>query len=513
MCRLRSLLITYPVINRSETVLKAEILHQLTTVNIIKNLIILALTILSEGQIVIMSTNVLREVNTIIVNHTMSCRHRNSTITLHVIPTRSSLSGIHRLRSITITYSLIQVILTNLMSSIRLCEGTQIKSLIGSDISQSNNLIESGNNHCPVRIYSISILILFCICRHINLQRNERQICIVDVSILCSIFVIDSINSICGSRYLIPQLCPIFLVSTSLTLPVVCLRFCPVNKIGNNSLVVNSERNSQQTTCVWLRSANNCGLNAQTLSTSVNRCIILIETNSSFLNVSNAGVQVVLSNCTISDIKLRNGLVILIGHIVSKLCTSNSICGIISMCSSRTSKYILAFLTVATEALPSHILSNLHVNSLLTSRIRSQLILESVIILHLEDRSLIDERSLNTLNTFPVEVGLQYDRGELLVNEELESTHLRTNQLGDRIVQRLELLLKSSLNSAVNLILCQQILSNEIIELANILVRQQLLKLLDISIQIIQISLSQVTLKALANIILEHLQSLTLNVK
>ena len=183
------------------------------------------------------------------------------------------------------------------------------------------------------------------------------------------------------------------------------------------------------------------------------------------------------------------------------------------MSSIRTSKYILAELTVTTVASPRHILSNLHVNSLLTSRVRSQLILESVIILRFEDRSLIDERSLDTLDTFPVEVGFQYDRGELLVNKELESTHLRTNQLGDRIVQRLELLLKGSLNFGVNLLLCQQILGNEIIELANILIRQQLLKLLDISIQIIQISLSQVTFETLANIILEHLQSLTLNVK
>ena len=196
MSGLTGLFITYSVMYDSEVVMKSKILPDLTVIIGIKNLISETLTILSKSGVVEVSLNVIKKVNLTVVRNRVSSRHRNSTITLYIIPALITIVCILSFDAccIIITYSLIEVVLTNLMRQ-ECCSLSGIKGIIilplesilsksllfWSLVGNSNNLIETGHNYGIVGIYTVSILlcIAFTLSRYINLKRDERQLSVI----------------------------------------------------------------------------------------------------------------------------------------------------------------------------------------------------------------------------------------------------------------------------------------------------------------------------------------------
>ena len=206
----------------------------------------------------------------------------------------------------------------------------------------------------------------------------------------------------------------------------------------------------------------------------------------------------ILSHCTISDVNLVNLLIIDCTHVIQieainiscrNTSSSNNI-RIVEMSSLRTSDHILSKFTLVTEALPTHRLLNPYVNCGRTCRSIGQVVLEGIVTLLLEDRSLIDERSLDTLDTFPIEIRLQNDRSKLLLNENHNSVKTII-YLCDSLAHRLELFLQI-LDSVINL--CIQ-LSNSCVDID---LRELLLQVSNLLGEILNITFIQdLTLKVL----------------
>ena len=158
---------------------------------------------------------------------------------------------------------------------------------------------------------------------------------------------------------------------------------------------------------------------------------------------------------------------------------------------------------------PCHGLFNPNIDVLQTSCILYNLISELIILILCIGLLVPKERSLNTLDTFPIEIGLQYDRGKLLVNEDLDSAQA-SDLLFNFVIQTLELLLQRISNSLTDLVLAHQILLEKIL---NLIILQEVLKFLHISAQSLKILLGQIALKSVLNLLVEHLCSLALDVK
>ena len=420
MSRLTGNLTTNSIVNDSELIRQTELSHQVSR----HRLILETCAILCKSSIVIVSLNEVHQVNLTIVEYRVSSRHRNSTIALNLIPALISLVGILSsdcAQSRTVTNSLIEVVLTNLMRIsplIRLLpeECVLIKSLLRIIVSQSNDSVQARNYDCIVRVHAVSLLILLSIRRNVDLKRYEGQI-----------LLIRFVTTSC-------------LVNLRIPCRISSLLCSPVVEVTQNLIIVNLERNSKDTILnlvelTILREGLLLSLRADrriSIATGINRSSVVIETNVCTLDVSNRRIQVIVCSSTPSNIHSLHLSRICIGQNRKKSvrCGSNLI--------HIDSKFAVTD-SLTTGIRPTHSLLYPNIDKLLSSRLAEQLILELIRSALNEYGSLRDERSLNSLDTFPVEVGLQNESSEFLVHEKIKSRKFTTDCSRNLVAQRLEL--------------------------------------------------------------------------
>ena len=180
------------------------------------------------------------------------------------------------------------------LTNVAVCtnECALVKNLLRSVVGQSDNVDDSRNNYCIVRSNnSVTLLELTC---------QEWQRVLLKLEVLTVITHVVTMSLSVPSARIPP---PVWIVIIGN--PVDRIRLCPLPEHSKHSLVVNSEWNLEDTTCVvslcelsllW------SSLDSTVVATSIVSSVVLPEAEGPALEISCCRVDVIFQNTTVAQL-------------------------------------------------------------------------------------------------------------------------------------------------------------------------------------------------------------------